>query len=69
MCTISGERVTKPRKKKKKKVSNAYEELKPFLERAQAFSTARILFEWDNETLAPRAAEPNTTKVVGTLSG
>ena len=50
-------------------MSNAYEELKPFLERAQAFSTARILFEWDNETLAPRAAEPNTTKVVGTLSG
>ncbi len=50
-------------------MSNAYEELKPFLERAQAFQTAKILFEWDNETLAPRMAEPNTTKVVGTLSG
>lgn len=50
-------------------MTNAYEELKPYLERAQAFQTAKILFEWDNETLAPKEAEKNTTKVVGTLSG
>lgn len=49
-------------------MSNAYEELKPCLEQAQAFQTAKILFEWDNETLAPKEAEGNTAKVVGTLS-
>ncbi len=50
-------------------MSNAYEELKPCLEQAQAFQTAKILFEWDNETLAPKEAKANTAKVVGTLSG
>lgn len=45
-----------------------YEQLQPYLERVQAFQTARVLFEWDNETLAPKAAGPNTSKIVGTLS-
>ncbi len=49
-------------------MSRAYEELQPYLERAQAFQTAKVLFEWDNETLAPKAAGSNTSKVVGTLS-
>lgn len=49
-------------------MSKAYEQLQPYLERAQAFQTAKVLFEWDNETLAPKAAGPNTSKVVGTLS-
>ena len=50
-------------------MNNAYERLKPYLERAMAFQSAKILFEWDNETLAPREAEKNTTRVVGILSG
>lgn len=49
-------------------MSKAYEQLEPYLERAQAFQTAKVLFEWDNETLAPKDAGPNTSKVVGTLS-
>ena len=31
-------------------MSKAYEQLQPYLERAQAFQTAKVLFEWDNET-------------------
>ena len=50
-------------------MNHAYEELKPYLERVLAFQTANILFEWDNETLAPKEAERNTTRVVGILSG
>lgn len=49
-------------------MSKAYEELKPYLEKAMALQTAMILFEWDNETLAPKAAGAYTSKVVGTLS-
>lgn len=49
-------------------MSRAYEQLQPYLERAQAFQTARILFEWDNETLAPKEAGPNTSRMVGVLS-
>ena len=33
-----------------------------------ALQTAMILFEWDNETLAPKDAGPYTSKVIGTLS-
>lgn len=40
-------------------MNHAYEELKPYLERVLAFQTAKILFEWDNETLAPKEAERN----------
>ncbi len=49
-------------------MSKAYEQLQPYLERARAFQTAKVLFEWDNETLAPKKAGQNTSKVVGTLS-
>ncbi len=50
-------------------MSRAYEELQPYLEKIQAFQTAKVLFEWDNETLAPKEAGPYTSKIVGTLSG
>lgn len=50
-------------------MSKAYEQLQPYLERAQAFQTAMILFEWDNETLAPKEAGPYTSRMIGTLSG
>ena len=32
------------------------EKLKPHLDRAMAIKTAMTLFEWDNETLAPKEA-------------
>ena len=49
-------------------MSRAYEQLAPYMERAQAFQTAMILFEWDNETLAPEEAAPFTAKMVGAIS-
>lgn len=50
-------------------MSRAYEQLQPYLERAMAFQTAMTLFEWDNETLAPKDAGPHTSRMIGTLSG
>ena len=49
-------------------MNHAYEELKPYLERVLAFQTAKILFEWDNETLAPRQAGACTARVQGALA-
>lgn len=34
-----------------------------------ALKTAMTLFEWDNETLAPKEAGELTSNVIGTLSG
>lgn len=45
-----------------------YGMLKPCLERAMALQTALILFEWDNETLAPEKAGKYTARVQGALS-
>ncbi len=50
-------------------MSKAYEQLTTYLERAQAFQTAMVLFEWDNETLAPKEAGPYTSRMIGTISG
>lgn len=49
-------------------MSKAYETLSALLERTMALKTALILFEWDNETLAPEEAGAYTSRVVGTLS-
>ena len=49
-------------------MSKVYEQLQPYLERAQAFQTAMILFEWDNETLAPKEAGPYTSRMIGAIS-
>ena len=38
------------------KKQSDYEELMQYLEEAQAYETALILFEWDEETLAPEKA-------------
>lgn len=46
-----------------------YEELKGYMDRAMAIKTAMTLFEWDNETLAPKEAGELTSQVIGTLSG
>ncbi len=46
----------------------AYQELEQCLEQAQAYKTALLLLEWDNETLAPVQAGPYTAKMQGALS-
>ena len=45
-----------------------YEQLQPYLERAMAYQAALILFEWDNETLAPAQAVSYTAKMQGAVS-
>lgn len=45
-----------------------YERLKPYIEKAMALQTALALFEWDNETGAPKEAGEYTSQVIGTLS-
>ena len=50
-------------------MSRAFDELKPYLDRAMALNTALVLFEWDNETLAPEQAGSLTGNVIGILSG
>ena len=50
-------------------MSKAYDELQTYMDKAMAIKTAMTLFEWDNETLAPREAGELTSKVIGVLSG
>ncbi len=45
-----------------------YEKLTPYLEKANALTSALALLQWDMETLAPPAAADNTAKTVGILS-
>ena len=51
-----------------KKSNSDYEELMQYLEEAQAYETALILFEWDEETLAPEEAGSRTARMQGVLS-
>ena len=39
-------------------MSQAFEQLNEYLEKAQALKTALVLFEWDDATLAPKEEEP-----------
>lgn len=50
-------------------MSKSFEKLQDLLEKTMALQSSLILIEWDNETLAPKAAGSYTSKVVGTLSG
>ncbi|MCD8221897.1 MAG: carboxypeptidase M32 [Clostridiales bacterium] len=50
------------------KTKRAFEMLSELLERACALQTALTLFEWDNETLAPREASALTARTQGVLS-
>lgn len=58
----------KQEQKENSRKNSAYEQLQPYLERAMALQTANILFEWDNETLAPRQAGACTARVQGALA-
>ena len=51
------------------KMSKPYQELKTYMDKAMAIKTAMTLFEWDNETLAPKEAGELTSQVIGVLSG
>ena len=49
-------------------MSQAFEQLNEYLEKAQALKTALVLFEWDDATLAPKEAGAYTSRMVGVLS-
>lgn len=49
-------------------MSKAFDNLQPYLDKAMALETAKGLFEWDDQTIAPSQAAENTSKVVGILS-
>lgn len=46
-----------------------FEALKPYLDKSMAMNTAMALFEWDRETLAPKAAVDQTAKILGVIAG
>ena len=50
-------------------MNEAFKQLKTYLDDAMAIQTALVLFEWDDATLAPKAAGANTSKVIEILSG
>ena len=50
-------------------MNEAFKQLKTYLDEAMAIQTALVLFEWDDATLAPKAAGTNTSKVIEILSG
>lgn len=49
-------------------MNQSFEKLQNQLEKAMALQTAMVLFEWDNETAAPREAAERTAAVIGSLS-
>lgn len=49
-------------------MSKTFDALWPYLDKSMAFQTARSLFEWDDQTVAPFEAADYTSKVVGILS-
>ncbi|MEY8352361.1 carboxypeptidase M32 [Lachnospiraceae bacterium 54-53] len=49
-------------------MNKPYETLSALLEKTMALKTSLVLFEWDNETLAPEEAGSYTSRVVGILS-
>ncbi len=49
-------------------MSENFNKLKPYLDKNMAFTAALVLFSWDNETLAPKLADENTSKAIGVLS-
>lgn len=49
-------------------MSKTFEKLQPHLDKIMAFETARNLFEWDDQTIAPFVAAEYTSKVLGIIS-
>lgn len=74
LLKIKGERERRDsaRRKTERKpmnMSKRYDQLKTYMDRAMAIKTAMTLFEWDNETMAPKGAGELTSRVIGLLSG
>ena len=53
---------------KNQNVKKQFEELQSLLERAMALQTSMVLFEWDDETLAPKGAAEHTARVKPIIS-
>ena len=49
-------------------MNQSFEKLQKQMEKAMALQTAMVLFEWDNETAAPKEAAERTATVIGSLS-
>lgn len=49
-------------------MSELFEQLKPHLDKINAYSSALTLFSWDSETCAPKDSSDYTSRVVGELS-
>lgn len=49
-------------------MNRAFERFEAVMEKAMALQAAMALFEWDNETLAPKEADEYTAKTIGSLS-
>lgn len=49
-------------------MNKLFDKLQPYLDKAMALQTARSLFDWDDQTLAPYEATEYTSKVSGILS-
>ncbi|CRZ34766.1 carboxypeptidase Taq [Herbinix hemicellulosilytica] len=49
-------------------MSKTFEKLQPYLDKVMALQTARNLFEWDSQTLAPIESTDYTSKVIGILA-
>ena len=49
-------------------MSELFQQLQPYLDRAQALEAACTLFNWDQNS-APKESIENTSKMIGTLSG
>ncbi|MBS6518380.1 MAG: carboxypeptidase M32 [Clostridium sp.] len=49
-------------------MNQSFEKLQKQMEKAMALQTAMVLFEWDNETAAPKEAAERTAAVIGSLS-
>lgn len=49
-------------------MNQSFEKLQNQLEKAMSLQTAMVLFEWDNETAAPKEAAERTAAVIGSLS-
>lgn len=49
-------------------MNKTFEKLQPFLDKSMTLQTARSLFEWDDQTIAPFEAADYTSKVLGILA-
>lgn len=49
-------------------MNQLFEQLQPYLDKSIAYDAALTLLNWDIETLAPKTAISNTSKIIGLLS-